>query len=473
MRQIIVAVIVCAAALYSSATALAAPPPNDNRADAQTISKLPATVHGTTVDSTRETNEPASRCGPDDGSVWYRVDAAEKGRFIVSLTANGNLDAVVDVFQLQRSQLIPVSCDTTDVHGNSDQSFNVHKGSTYLIRVSQFVSSESNTFSLTVELALPPAEPPGPPLPKRGASGTLDRVLTPSVAFSVHLVEGVTYRFNLASDSCTPLSIYPPHTSSFSDSSPVKKLGCGGYTLFTPGPGGTGRYSLLAKAARKRGGVKFHLSAARASGDDTAPGHFIRNFAHVRGHLDGSGIDVVDLYRFDVTKRSNLSLRLNDDADFDVTLLRDTGHRIDSSTDSIDVRLKPGRYFAVVSAAPGDSGSYRLSRVSRQITSIRVSVNNRGKASVGPGRGVTFNVNVRPGVRGPVTLILERFDPTAGWLFERRFHLRTPGSGKASVGFRPPAVGRYRIRGFFTGTHSASPSQSGFAKLRVAGALTQ
>ena len=71
------------------------------------------------------------------------------------------------------------------------------------------------TFGLTLQFGRPPASPPGDPLPAGGASGTLQRVTDPSVAYSVDLRAGVTYRFNLATGSCTPLSLFGPGTTSF------------------------------------------------------------------------------------------------------------------------------------------------------------------------------------------------------------------------------------------------------------------
>lgn len=454
---------------WDAAAAPPAAPPNDNRADAQTIT-LPATVNGTTVGATREVGEPASGCAVDGGSVWYRLKSAKQGQIIIALAAHGSLDAVVDVYALQRSQTTEVACERTDAHGQAAPDFFARKNQVFLIRVAQLANSSSDTFQMRVQRKLPAAKPPGAPLPSRGASGTLDRVLNPSVAYSIRMREGVSYRMNLASSKCTPLLLFPPRTRSFQDDSPVRRLRCGGYTLFTPPGGQGGRYSLVAEAPRASGPAKFRLSAGRAAADDTAPGRFIRNYARVGGRLDGSGLNVLDLYRFDVTRHSDLDLSLRSNADFELELLTDTGHRIESSSDSINVRLRPGRYFAVVRASVGDSGSYRLSRVSRFVTATNVAFNGSGQATVGPGRTVSLGVRVGPQASGPVTVVVDRFDPLAGWQFTRQFHLRVHG-GSGSVGFIPPSVGRYRAIAFFRGTHAASPSQSGYAKLRVQGPL--
>lgn len=77
-----------------------------------------------------------------------------------------------------------------------------------------------------------------------------------------------------------------------------------------------------------------------------------------------------------------------------------------------------------------------------------------------------------PAVGGPATAVIERFDPLAGFQFLRRVRVRVAG-GRASVGFRPPAPGRYRAQATFDGTRAAASSESGFARVLVAGPLRQ
>src|SRR5689334_20026921 len=84
-------------ATLAPAGASPAPPPNDNRADAQIV-QVPSTVTGTTVGSTRERAERRFFCGPTAGSVWYRFTATKDRGTVVTLAANGNLDAELDVF---------------------------------------------------------------------------------------------------------------------------------------------------------------------------------------------------------------------------------------------------------------------------------------------------------------------------------------------------------------------------------------
>ncbi len=118
-------------------------------------------------------------------------------------------------------------------------------------------------------------------------------------------------------------------------------------------------------------------------------------------------------------------------------------------------------------AEPGKAGRYGLRRVVRTITSTRVRFNRSRKSHSRPGRAVPIRVRVRPAASGPVTIVVERFDPLFGFQFARRFRTRAR-SGLAVVSFSPRALGRYRARAAFTGTRSAAPSESGFAGLLVA-----
>lgn len=196
----------------------------------------------------------------------------------------------------------------------------------------------------------------------------------------------------------------------------------------------------------------------------------------MRGAVRSTGVDVLDLYRFDVVRRSDLDLRLGAASGkrFDLQLLTDRGRRLEcacggSGGAAIRTRLRAGRYFAVVRARSG-AGRYRLRRVSRTITRVGVGF---GRDVVAPGRAVVLGVRVRPGVSGSVRVLLQRFDPLAGWQFLRSSRLQASG-GSARLPFAPPAVGRYRARVDFLGTRTASPSESGcgFSYLRVSGPLT-
>jgi len=483
-RSIPLVVLVAAQLALLPGAALAAPPANDDRAAAQSLGDLPASVSGTTVDATKEATDPDSGCAPAKGSVWYRFSASADRRIIVNLAAAGDLDAVVDVYLRQRSQVRPLSCDATNAKGQAALDFDARKGETYLIRVTQLANSVPGTFRLTVAAAAAPARPPGAPLPRRGAADRVDRVLNPSDAWATSLSAGRTYRIHLVSRGagCPVLWLYPPGTTSFERGGAVRVLRCDGYALFTPRAGEGGRYSALVRAGGSRGAQRYRLQISPALADDTAPGRFIGNYARVRGSLDGRHVDVVDLFRFDVVRRSDLDLRLGagGDAEFDLVLLDDRGRRVAcacyaSGDQALRRRLRPGRYFAAVRARGPSAGRYTLTRVSRAITSTRVTINGARSATSTPGASVRIGVDVAPRVPGPVTVVIERFDPLSGWQFARRIRVRS-ASGRAVIPFRPRSVGRWRVRASFDGTRTASPSETGFrrdARLLVADALRE
>ncbi|HXQ01313.1 MAG TPA: hypothetical protein VN845_14775, partial [Solirubrobacteraceae bacterium] len=152
-------------------------PANDERANAQVIHSLPATINGTTVGATVEVGEPESTCGvPTVSSVWYSVRAQNAERVGLDLAAGGELDGAVDVYHAVRSELESVGCQQTESHGKASLSFKASKNGLYLIRVAALANSQLANFTLEVFLPTPAVGPPGAPLPSGGVSGHVDRV---------------------------------------------------------------------------------------------------------------------------------------------------------------------------------------------------------------------------------------------------------------------------------------------------------
>src|SRR5689334_1963085 len=220
---------------------MAAPPPNDNRADASALS-LPATVRGTTVDSTAEPGEPASGCGSSAGSVWYSLSGPSAARdLVLELDAAGDLDAIVDVYRRDRSQLTPLRCGQTNRRGLLTMDFRQSKNASLLVRVAARENSANDQFTLRVVQPDQPERPPGRPL-GRGASASVDRIANPDDAYGVVMHSGETYRVHLVSKKrCVRAGLYPPGTRSFPDGDSVRSFNCDDYFLFTPGPGAGGR----------------------------------------------------------------------------------------------------------------------------------------------------------------------------------------------------------------------------------------
>ena len=465
----LLAVLVLVGCLLATAVALADAPSNDNRENAQVVA-IPSTTTGTTAESTREPTEPGGGCGATGGTVWYRIEVPARGVLSVSLKAQGELGASVEVLRRQRTSINPVACELTDESGEAETSTRVQAGESYLVRVTQVATSPAGTFDLDVQFEAPTPRAPGAQLPRRGASGRLQSIVRPAAAYSTNFRSGTPYRINLDSgsgDACQELQVFAPGTRDFDEDEPLFTIGCEGYRLFTPGPGDGGRYSLVVRANRERRGTQaFRLQALPAGNDDVAPGVFVRNYGRKRGSVSAHGADVVDLYRFDVTRRSDLDLALRTNAGLDLQLLRESGGRLRCACGGtggrIRARLGRGRYFAAVRAQRGEGGSYELQRVSRTITRTAISINGKRRSTVRPGRTVPIDVSVRPDVSGLVAIIVYRFDPIEGWRFTQQYRRRLSGS-KATAPLRITQPGRWRARAVFYGTRAASESRTRYA----------
>jgi hypothetical protein len=466
-----------AALLAGAAPAAAAGPDNDDRNGAARVTRLPASVEGTLRGAGLEGPEASSPCAATSGSVWYRIDPGISRRVVVRLAADGDLDATIDVYARERSQQHLLTCDVGDVNGRAAVAFDAVRGRSYLVRVARRSNSVSDSFRLAL-VGVAGTRLPGPPLPAGGVGGRLDRAQRTAQAWSVSLRAGVRYRIAVAhpGEGCVGALVYGPRPRS--GQQPAARIGCKGYTLFTPRDGRDGRYAIVVHAQSDvRGPQRYHLELAPAGADDTAPGVFIANYARVRQDLDGRGVDRVDLYRFDVTRRSVLFLHLRTRGAFDLVLLDAWGNVIRCECDGRGGRalhkgLRPGRFFVAVRSRDHSTAAYTLLRASRTITTSRVRVNGAAAASVPPGTAATLSVLTRPAVDGPVTVTLEQFDPLAGWQFVRALHATARG-GVASVQWVAPSVGRWRATATYDGTRAVAPSETGFVKLLVAGALRE
>jgi hypothetical protein len=455
-------------------------PANDERANAQPIRSLPASINGTTVGATTEPGERESACmPPTTASVWYSLRAQSAQRIALDLAAGGELDGTIDVYHAVRSQLDSVGCQQTEGHGKASLSFKASKNGLYLIRVAALANSQLASFSLEVFLPTPAIGPPGAPLPSGGVNGRVDRIQNINAAYSFTLHAGVSYLISLANETehaCVSGALYAPGTTSFGgeeeeSGSGLLQINCGGYRLFTPGPGQGGRYSLdITPRTSYRGIQRFHLQVAPAGPAETAPGLTLGNYAHAHGYLSGRSVRVLRLYRMEVTSHSNLTLRLSapDSAEFKLQLRNQSGNVIEcdcegSGSQTLQHQLQPGTYYAVVSVRNGSSGNFTLVRESRTITSTSLSFSS-SKAS--PGEGIGIDVKVSPAASGPVVVEIERFDPVFGWQFYRQ-ETAFVSEGAASIPFVPPAVGQWRAKATYEGSRTSSPSAVGFSYLLV------
>jgi hypothetical protein len=476
-----------ASPLPSIAQATQAPTPvpapaNDERANAQVIHSLPAAINGTTVGATIEPGERESACGVQTtSSVWYSLRASSAERIALDLAAGGELDGTIDVYHAVRSQLDSVGCQQTEGHGKAALSFKASKNGLYLIRVAALASSQLASFSLEVFLPTPAIGPPGAPLPSSGVNGRVDRIQNINAAYSFTLHAGVSYLISLANETehaCVSGALYAPGTSSFGgeeeesgSGSALLQINCGGYKLFTPGPGQGGRYSFdITPRHSFRGIQRFHLQVAPAGPAETAPGLALGNYAHAHGYLSGRSVRVLRLYRMEVTSHSNLTLRLTapDSAEFKLQLRNQNGNVIEcdcegGGSQTLTHQLQPGTYYAVVSVRNGTAGNFTLVRESRTITSTSLSFSS---AKASPGEGLGIDVKVSPAASGPVVVEIERFDPVFGWQFYRQ-ETAYVSEGAASIPFTPPAVGQWRAKATYEGSRVSSPSAVGFSYLLV------
>ncbi len=456
----------------TAGTATAAGPPNDNRANATRLAGVPVRVSGTTVGATEEPRDPRPPCGRVKATVWYRLSVAASGQVVLRFTAGGDLDAIVSVYRLVRSRLFALACDTTNERGGGALSFNAAPGRAYLIMVGREPSSDDGPFRFRLFRPEPSSRPPGRALPRHGVRSSVNALSDFDDAWSLRMRAGGTYRLNLAprGSRCVRLSLYRPRTRSFAGAVPIRVLGCGGYFTYTPGAGEGGRYSLLVTATGIRlRRERYHLQAALAGGDDMAPGLKIRDLQTRRGSLSATGIDVVDLYRFRVLHRSDVTLTLGARASFRLIVLSETGRHLSSSDGPgrLTMRLAPGRYFVAVRAEARARGRYRLSLLERRITTTRVRVDGQRVAKVARGSSVAIGVAVDFSPAGKIRLQLDRFDPLTGWHFYRLYRLRLHANGRTGRSWRPPAIGRWRVRASFRGTRTASPSAGGSALIVV------
>ncbi len=193
-----------AAAAIPAAPPVVPAPANDERANAQAIHSLPASINGTTVGATLEPGESQSSCGvptttPSGIACAHPAERSE--RIALDLAAGGELDATIDVYHAVRSQLDSVGCQQTESHGKASLSFKASKNGLYEIRVAALASSQLASFSLEVFLPTPAVGPPGARCHAGGVSGRVDRIQNINAAYSFTMHSGVSYLISLANET--------------------------------------------------------------------------------------------------------------------------------------------------------------------------------------------------------------------------------------------------------------------------------
>ncbi len=460
MLKLVLGAALAAFAFTTAPVALAAPPSNDNRATPSTLS-AGADVTGTTVDATRELNEPPNCPAKGGDSVWYRYTAPRSGAARVLLETRGGLDATVAIYEVERSTITRIGCADSRkgvafVEGSLD-------AGAYLIRVTEREDSEPGTFRLRFSGVLTEPSGTGRKLPASGrVRGKLNPLTRPFLRVSRKLSAGRSYRVRVSVGSGGECNAsirlrYPDDDTRFFD--------CRDYTVITPDPSYSGTHVLtIEEGTQNPGDEPYDVSITPVGSDDLAPGRFLGGFGTARGSVSGRSPDAEDVFRFDVTKRAEITLRLASRGSMGMELRTNGGKRVTSTavngdTGQIRTRLKPGRFYVIVSAADAAGGRYTLSRLTRVITATTVTWDGSGSREKGPGSSSTVRVSTTSGASGRANVRVERFDPQFGWRFYLRRTIAVNG-GQGSTTVATREIGQYRAIAEFLGTRRFSPSKA-------------
>ena len=193
-----------------------------------------------------------------------------------------------------------------------------------------------------------------------------------------------------------------------------------------------------------------------------------------RGGLLAGALDALDLHRFTVARRSDVTLAMHagSRARFDLTVLRDDGRRVAcecGETGAVSSTApEPGRLLCR-GPSPGLHGrSLQAVLLVREITSTVLTISGSRTAKAGAGRSVRLEARTTPAPGGGVVRMqINRFDPLEGWQFSRIIRVRVGFGGVAAVHWTPPSVGRWEVRAAYRGTQRSSQSRSNVARLFV------
>jgi hypothetical protein len=422
------------------------PPAHDGLAGGQSL-QLPGTVRATTLGATSDANDPGG-CDLGGATVWYRLNSPARRRVVLRLVPPEGADARFGVVEARRSRLSLTGCGQADDDGRGTLSYVPRVGSAYLVVVGQS-AAQTGGFVLSGVVAQP-AERTARALPSGGVASGVDYLTDVNDLWSARFHAGVVYKIGLqtANTHCPSLALRRGVRE-------LLRIDCRGVRTFAPGPGGAGSYLLEVLAGGQAGRQAYRVRVAVAAADDLGVGRPLHNGRVSRGSLSLGSLDTVDLWHFDVARRSDVSLALRTRA-LSLTLLRENGVRLGNGR-AVRRQLAEGRY---VVAVQGQNGAYGLSLLVREITRTTVAP---PAAVVPPGVVVALTPLVTPSLGGAVMLQIDRFHPLTGWHFHRLLRVAT-GS---SVSWIPPAEGSWRIRARFLGTRSASPSRSGWIRVEV------
>ena len=255
------------------------------------------------------------------GTVWYRLTGPATRRVLLRLSASEELDAVVAVFRPVRSRLDLVACAPTDRKGSLVLGFAARPRARYLVAVGEQRNSPPGAFSLQLQPAEAPERHPGRALRRGGVRDSVNGLTD---------VNDVSVRSCVGDDLPARLQLEPvcPRPLLYARNR-VVRLSCRAHSTFTPGRDGGGRYVVEVTASPTATRQRYRLHIAAAAADDVGVGVELRPGSGARGSLSPSGVDVLDLYHFDVVRHSEVRLRLSQTAgSFGLVVLTDTGSRM-------------------------------------------------------------------------------------------------------------------------------------------------
>ena len=144
------------------------------------------------------------------------------------------------------------------------------------------------------------------------------------------------------------------------------------------------------------------------------------------GTFRNGALAVADLYSFIAPRNGSLTtidFRPSPKLKYDLLVLNETGKRVTGVTrahgrQSLEENISSGRYFLSVRALHQTGGTYRLSELTREVTSTTILVNGARFVETSPGASVSVEVYVAAASHGGVVEIeIDRFDPIFGWQF--------------------------------------------------------
>ena len=224
----------------------------------------------------------------------------------------------------------------------------------------------------------------------------------------------------------------------------------------------------------------YRLTVAGAGEDDTAPGVALTSGEAVTGSLESKALDVADLYSFTVPRNGSLTtidFRPGPKLKYDLLVLDETGGHVTGvrrayGKQSLEEKIRPGRYFLSVRALHQTGGSYRLSVLTREVTSTTMLANGGRFAETNPDASVALQVYVSAASHGGVVEIeIDRFDPIFGWQFSNVVTGSVDSGGRFTTTWRPPWAGHWRAVARFPGNIYSTPSKSDYVRVHVAAPL--